>query len=123
MGHFQKNWVECFKCGYVWDKAEEKKSDVQLATRMIVDAAQDRFDAAIVVTGDSDLVPPIAAIATEWPSKAVFLRFPPKRSSRELRKLGNASRFINETDLKKSQLPFEVAGSNGYPLQKPTEWR
>jgi len=46
------NTIEVFK-------TEEKGSDVNLATHLLLDGFQDRYAAAIVITGDSDLVTPI----------------------------------------------------------------
>ena len=46
------NTIEVFK-------TEEKGSDVNLATHLLLDGFQDRYEAAIVITGDSDLVTPI----------------------------------------------------------------
>ena len=46
-GYMARRW-------YGW---EEKKTDVWLATQMVHDAATDVYDAAILVTADSDLTP------------------------------------------------------------------
>ena len=37
-------------------------TDVNIATQMIIDAYQDKYDTAMLISGDSDLVPPIKAI-------------------------------------------------------------
>ena len=42
-------------------KTEEKGSDVNLATYLLVDAFEDRFDVAVIISNDSDLKEPIAA--------------------------------------------------------------
>ncbi len=122
-GRFQANDIECFKCGHRWSKAEEKKTDVALATEMIVGASKNIYDAAIIVTADSDLVPPIAAIKSHWSEKAVFARFPPNRASKELREKCDGVKHISETDLRKSQLPAEVEKPCGYILKRPSTWK
>ena len=40
----------------------EKMTDVNIATHLIIDAFQDRYDMAMLISGDSDLVPPIKAV-------------------------------------------------------------
>lgn len=45
----------------VW-KTEEKGSDVNLATRMLCDAFDRDFEVAVIVSNDSDLIPPIRVI-------------------------------------------------------------
>ncbi len=42
--------------------SEEKGSDVYLATEMLADAFRGDFEAAIVVSDDSDLIPPVNAV-------------------------------------------------------------
>jgi uncharacterized LabA/DUF88 family protein len=37
-------------------KTEEKGSDVNLGAHLLLDAFQDQYDAAIVITGDSDVL-------------------------------------------------------------------
>ena len=46
------NTIEVFK-------TEEKGSDVNLAAHLLLDGFQNRYEAAIVITGDSDLITPI----------------------------------------------------------------
>jgi hypothetical protein len=48
----------------VW-RTDEKGSDVNLATRLIFDGFQKRYEAAVVVSNDSDLQAPIEAVRNE----------------------------------------------------------
>ena len=43
---------------------KEKGSDVNLATELLVDAFENAFDVAAVISNDSDLVAPIRAVRT-----------------------------------------------------------
>lgn len=54
----------------VW-RTDEKGSDVNLATQMLVDAFDDLFDCAVVVTNDSDLLGPIGLFAVDSTSGLV----------------------------------------------------
>lgn len=47
-------------------KSEEKGSDVNLATHLPLDAAAGDFEAALVVTNDSDLCEPIAQVQERY---------------------------------------------------------
>jgi hypothetical protein len=60
-------------------KISEKMTDVSVATAMLVDAFTDKFDAAFLISGDSDLAPPIQAIRNYFTNKRVIVIFPPKR--------------------------------------------
>ena len=55
---------------------EEKKSDVNLATRLIVDACHQNYEQAIVVTNDSDFAGALKAVRDEFNLMAVVLLNP-----------------------------------------------
>jgi uncharacterized LabA/DUF88 family protein len=61
-GNYQKGKIECKRCGNTWENYNEKMTDVNIASHMLIDAFQDRFDMALLISGDSDLVPPIKFI-------------------------------------------------------------
>lgn len=78
-GHYQSDSVDCKRCGAIWSTFNEKMTDVNIATQMIMDAYNDRCDMAMLISGDSDLVPPVKAIHENFKNKRVFVAFPPKR--------------------------------------------
>ena len=83
-GHFLSKTVSCYTCGRRCVQNEEKKTDVNTAVRMLEDAYDDRFDTAVVISGDSDLTAPIQAVQRRFHRKRVLVAFPPKRFSKEL---------------------------------------
>lgn len=121
-GHYREDEIECKNCGRVWSAPEEKMTDVNIATHLIFDAFAGRFDVAVVVSGDSDLVPPIREISRQLAGKRLHVAFPPARYSNELRKVAHTRIRINETMLGKCQLPDEVAVSGGYKVKRPESW-
>jgi uncharacterized LabA/DUF88 family protein len=72
-GHYQRDTIECKICGNVWPSYNEKMTDVNIATQMIVDAYKENYDAAMLISGDSDLVPPIRAIHEIFKNKRVIV--------------------------------------------------
>jgi hypothetical protein len=60
-------------------KTEEKGSDVNLATQLLVDAYHDDYEIAVVVSNDSDLLMPIQVVTHEF-KKPVGLLNPQKKS-------------------------------------------
>ena len=121
-GHFLDKKFECKKCGATWAGAEEKMTDVNIATELLVDAFANRFDTAIIVSADSDLVPPVCAVRKWFPHKRVMAAFPPGRFSINLKACANGQRVISKGHLKKSQLPDEIATSGGHVLKRPPSW-
>ena len=61
-GHFLDDSVTCRACGHVHTRHHEKMTDVNIATNLLVDAFQDCFDVALLVSADSDLIAPIRAL-------------------------------------------------------------
>ncbi len=121
-GHFLAKQVECYNCGHVRYNFEEKMTDVNVATEMLTDAFQGLYDTALLISGDSDLVPPIRAIRKLFPTLRVVVAFPPNRYSKNLANTAHGHLFIDEPTLGRSQLPNEVTKPDGYVLRRPPSW-
>jgi len=52
----------CLKCGHTFIRHSEKKSDVNIAVKLITDAMEDLYDSAVLISADSDLTPAVDAI-------------------------------------------------------------
>jgi hypothetical protein len=99
---------------------EEKGSDVNLAARLLHDAHMGRFDRAIVVSGDSDLVEPIRLVVSEV-GKTVWVRNPRDVASAELAAVASEYARIRPAVLQATQLPDPVTdGVKQY--SKPARW-
>ncbi|MDR2116059.1 MAG: NYN domain-containing protein, partial [Planctomycetaceae bacterium] len=97
-------------CNGILNIPEEKKTDVNIATSILMDCFQNHFDTVFLISADSDLVPPLQAIKLLTPQKKIVVLFPPSRGSSELRQLigHQQCRSIKEKHLKQSQLPATV---------------
>lgn len=121
-GHYQSAAIECLRCGNVWATYNEKMTDVNIATEIILDAYADLYDMAMLISGDSDLVPPIKKVHVLFPKKRVFVAFPPKRHNVQLATVARGSIIIGRKKLMDSQFPDEIVKPDGYVLKKPAEW-
>ena len=122
-GHYLLRPWQCRKCGHVVKRAEEKKTDVNIATQLLHDAFRDAFDTAFIVSGDSDLAPPIELVCTEMTGKRVIVAFPPSRVSAELKRVATGWFYINQQVIRTALLPNPVIRADGRELWKPEEWR
>jgi len=122
-GHYLIKQRQCHRCGAVAQIPEEKKTDVNIASFMLADAFTDQFDTAILVSGDSDLVPPIETVRLYQPAKRVLVAFPPGRQSEDLKRTAHGFFWINEQKLRISLLPNPVVKPNGHQLFKPATWK
>ncbi len=122
-GHYQSDTIECKRCGAVWSSNNEKMTDVNIATQMIIDAYNDDYDTAMLISGDSDLVPPIKAVHQNFSNKRVFVAFPPNRFNKSVKIVAKGSLVIGNTKIRESQLPDEVVKPDGFVLKKPERWK
>lgn len=120
-GHYLEKDRKCFKCGATWKDYEEKMTDVNIATQLLVDGFEDRFDVALLVSGDSDLTTPLKRMRAKFPSKKFIVMFPPARHSKQLQEAAHGYMSVSEARLKASQLPDTVT-VNGFAIVRPTEW-
>lgn len=121
-GHFQSSSATCSACSHRWNETKEKMTDVNIATEMITDAFQNQFDVAILISGDSDLVPPIRAIRRFFTTKKVLAVFPPDRSSKALKETAHASLSLGRKKIQNAQFPSRIILANGYILKAPEGW-
>ena len=90
---------------------------------MLSDAYSDKYDMALLITGDSDLIPPIRAVHDFFKSKRVFVAFPPNRHNVSVNHAAKGSMIIGRKKLKDSQFPESVTKKDGYILKRPGEWQ
>lgn len=123
LGHFLLTPRTCRSCGFTYDVAQEKMTDVNIAVELLQDAFQDAFDTAILISADSDLIAPIAAVKRLFPDKRIIVACPPGRFSVDLCKAAHAYLKVGHGVIEKSQLPAEVRTASGFILRRPESWK
>lgn len=121
-GHYLAKPIRCHSCGSQWVKHDEKMTDVNIATEMLADAFQDRFDTALLISADSDLAAPIIKVRSLFPAKRIIVVFPPDRVSERLRREASRSFTLGRSYIARSQLPNPVNKPGGFPLNRPSTW-
>jgi uncharacterized LabA/DUF88 family protein len=101
-------------------KTEEKGSDVNIATHLLNDAYRNRYDMAVVISNDSDLVEPIKIVIKEL-KKGVGIINPHKHPSRTLLEQTTFFKSIRTNALAKSQFPSRLVDEHG-EFSKPESW-
>ena len=122
-GNYRQKPVTCRKCGCSWLQREEKRTDVNIAVKMMTDAFQDAFDTAMLLTGDSDLSGAIERVRALFPAKRIVVGFPPQRVSKRLRQVASAYLDIRRNMLAQCQFTDTVTKPDGHVLQRPASWR
>lgn len=103
-------------------KTEEKGSDVNLASYLLLDAFHGSYSKAVVISNDTDLCEPVRIVAEEFglPVMVVTPRaFQPV--AKDLEKVASATRKLRLAAVVKSQLPATLADPNGV-VHRPAVW-
>ncbi len=100
-------------------KTEEKGSDVNLASHLLFDGFRDEYEAAVLVTNDSDLAEPVRLAKTL--GKTVGILNPHDKPSRTLLPLADFYKPIRSGVLAACQFPPELKDAKG-TIRKPPEW-
>lgn len=100
-------------------RPEEKGSDVNLATQLLMDAWAGNADLYAVLTNDSDLAGPVHAVAKTLRREVSLISVAGDKYNKAFRDVGLASvRQVRQGTLRDSQFPEELAPG----LRKPRQW-
>lgn len=127
-GRYLSHVVKMFKANQVAGtdpfvevvKTEEKGTDVNIASHMLVDAADDLFDCAVLISGDSDLTTPVKFCIGKY-GKCVGVLNPQRQKCRTLEKEATFYKHIREQALASSQFEAVLMDRNG-SFHKPPRW-
>ena len=102
--------------------SEEKGSDVNLATQLLVDGFERNFQQAVVVSNDADFASPIRYIRDHLQLEVVVVN--PDRKNvthRDLVRAASYTKRIRPRHLRESQLPPIIHDQHG-TITKPPSW-
>jgi len=121
-GHYLAKTTRCFNRSATWETHEEKMTDVNIAVELLTDAFDERFDTALIISGDSDLSRAVEVLRNRFPRKRVCIAFPPNRTSQRLKSIANSYFVIGRRKFSQSQLPSKVLTKSGYTISCPASW-
>lgn len=122
LGKFQKQKYSCRHCGHEFQRDCEKMTDTAIVAELVKDYYENRFDAAMIISGDTDLLPPMRLINEAADNKRVLVAFPPARVNEEMRLFAKGSMVIGRKKLADSQFPPLIAGKDGQEIHQPASW-
>ena len=107
----------------IWD-SEEKGTDVNLASYLLMDGVDGDYEQAVVISNDADLALPIGMVRDKlgFPVGVVNPNLAPRAyTSRELSDAATFVRRLRLNTLRNSQFPPQLHDSTG-TITKPTSW-
>lgn len=121
-GEYGTRGYKCHRCRHEGELSAEKKTDVYIASEMIIDASQNRYDTAYLISGDKDLVPAIKIIKEVFPDRRIVLIPPPKRYCSDLKAVAHVTLTMWEHYLRKAQFPPTITRVGRPSLTRPSSW-
>lgn len=120
--------VNVLKGHYVYDdtlgKYSEKQSDMNVGLSLICDGFDDIYDAAYLVSADSDQAATARVFSERFPEKKLFIVAPPDRSPpNKCLPFADGKFTLRKEDIERCVLPQLVtAPATGNPIRRPTEY-
>jgi len=123
LGKFKMKDKKCRRCGTVFKTPEEKRTDVNIALYLFKLATLDRYDTAILITGDTDIAPAVETVKEVYPKKRVGVIFPINRLNLEMRSVADFDSRIQVDHLRQSRFADIVVLKNGKRITCPPGWK
>ena len=102
--------------------SEEKGSDVNLATRLLVDGFKGEYEQAVVVSNDADFASAMRYVRDDLGLRITLVNPDPRNASpRELAEAATYVKRLWKSHLRRSQLPDTVTDEVG-DITKPVGW-
>ena len=122
-GEFKRKERYCTLCKGKFLSREEKQTDVNIALRLLELAVQGRYDKAIIISGDTDLIPAIKVVHRTFPQKKVGVVIPIGRASEDLKNQADFHHKMKVLHLASSRFEDEHRMRDGSVLSCPPSWR
>lgn len=121
-GEFYEKPRRCLACGHQWVSHEEKMTDTAIGVNLVADAFTNEFDMALLVGGDTDIVPAIKMVRRHFPSKRIEAWFPPSRKNQAVTDVCDDEGQVNHDHLKAAVMPDQIEVAPGVTVHRPATW-
>ena len=122
-GNFTMKRWKCPSCETWHKRPQEKRTDVAIGVQMVADAYEDRFDAAWLMSADSNLIPAVSMVREQFPEKVVSILIPRGRRSQKLVDTADTAWHLERRRWNQARLPDPVITEDGTVYACPAEWQ
>jgi len=129
LGKYQERTVTCLArdCSrrLEYQVGEEKKTDVNIAVRLMDDAIRQRTDSMVIVSGDSDLEPAVEWVRRNHPGIKISVYVPTlpetanQRRNDHYQRMQVTCRLLPLTEIPRHVLPQIVTLPDGSTVERP----
>ena len=121
-GAFKKRDKFCNLCRKKYQTFEEKQTDVNIAIQLFKLSIENKYDKAMIISGDSDLIPSINAVRKTFPNKQIGIIIPIGRRADELKLASDFYMKMKEKHLQSAKLEQKVKINDSEFLVCPDDW-
>ena len=121
-GEFKKRDKFCNLCKKRYRTFEEKQTDVNIAIQLFKLSIENKYDKAIIISGDSDLIPSINAVRKTFPNKQIGVIIPIGRRAEALKQVCDFYMKMKEKHLSSAIFEQNIEISHNEFLVCPPEW-
>jgi len=122
-GRFRPVTRKCLgSCQEEYKTYEEKRTDVNIAVKLVELTATHPFDKAILISADSDLTPAVEAAKHLNPQLKITVVTPIKLRGKALHNVADYKRNMKPSDLKRSVLPRVITLEKDQTITCPDGW-
>jgi len=121
-GEFKKRDKFCNLCKKKYQTFEEKQTDVNIALQLFKLSIENKYDKAIIISGDSDLIPSINAVRKTFPNKQIGVIIPIGRRAEELKHACDFYMKMKEKHLDSAMSEQKIKTIENEFLVCPPEW-
>lgn len=122
-GEFKRKQKHCNLCRKDFWSFEEKQTDVNIALSLFQLAVADRYDRAVIISGDTDLLPAVRAVRTTFPAKEIGVVIPIGRASEDFKKQADFHYKMREQHLASSRFGDVVVLRDNTTISCPVSWK
>ncbi|MFH1227150.1 MAG: NYN domain-containing protein [Planctomycetota bacterium] len=123
LGAFRRVDQICQLCHKTYQTFREKRTDVNIAVRLFQTAVSDIWDTAMIISGDSDLIPAIEGVKKAFPAKRIGILIPTSRRAEELKQAADFHSKIKPKHLETCQFAETITLDKGNVLSRPASWK
>jgi len=122
LSRFKKKKIQCPHCSQNVVRREEKETDVAIASKLLEVFHLNQCDTAMIVTGDTDIVPAFRTAQRLFPHKHIGFLLPYKRHNKEITLLNPLHFLVPKEAYARHQFSDPFVTSAGKPIAKPPSW-
>lgn len=123
LGAFRPKDRICRICNKQYRTFVEKRTDVNICIKLFGTALSDKWDKAMVISGDSDLIPAIEGVKSAFPAKQIGIIIPIGGRAEELKQVSDFHMKIKPIHLSTCQFPDVIVIDEHQQLNRPASWR